>query len=232
MGKRAVKHLEMIFLGAMLSVGAFMVSSVLLGNTNPFSLDSLNTVSRPFEDAPKFTLAERNEFVEEQKELAGYDELSPAAQETWKNVAAVLYGKLGAYQLRFELTDDPEKNCAWSNGREGGCYHQGGPFDRMIFISPNIDKPNAEFITYHEYSHYLQDREGHELSPQELQGHTRFSANKECDADLRALQLRGSWVPGFELQCLKTGLLSNELTLENLPHLEAQLKAKIHPRTR
>jgi len=229
--KRLVTAVEYVVISVLLSVLAFVMTSMISGNGNPLGfqnpLAATNLVAAraPFADAPKLTEAQKVSFVQGQRAAAGYDGLSANGKATWDTVASVLYGKLGAYQLHFELTDDPAKNCAQlMHHSQGGCYQQGGSYDKMIYISPDIDEPNAEFISYHEYSHYLQDREGHALGSEGLKKHTRFSADPECDADLRALQLRGSWVPGFEHQCLADGFTVDQLTLENLPNLEAQLK--------
>jgi len=161
------------------------------------------------------TVEEEDTFLKARMMEVSYDHQSPAYQATWNTVSTTLYRELGAYDLRFELTDDPAKNCgAALYDVPGGCYHSGGAYDRMIFVSPEGIEPEAlKFITAHEYSHHLQYTEGG----------TRYSANLECDADLRALELRGAWVPGFERQCLAAGMDISELTLENLPKLEAQL---------
>jgi len=204
--------------------GPAIASAVLSGNPNPFELQSASSARTPFVESPKLTPGEEGHFIEEQKHYGNYENLSANGKQTWNIVADVLYKHLHAYELRFELSDDPTKNCAQIvHHNQGGCYQQGGQFDKMIFVSPDIDELNAEFIAYHEYSHYLQDREGDKL---------RFSSNKECDADLRALQLLGSWVPGFQYQCLQAGFTMDQLTLENLPNLEVQLKETAHSRNR
>lgn len=234
MAKRILRSIELGVSSILLSVLGFAICYMVLGGVGPLELlTPTQTVRTPFAVAPKLDLSEETKFIDDQRSSSNYMELSANGKATWETVAGVLYGKLKAYDLRFELTDDPAKNCAQIvHHNQGGCYQQGGQYDRMIFISPDIDTPNAEFIAYHEYSHYLQDREGYALHPKELKKHTKFAANTECDADLRALQLRGSWVPGFEYQCLQAGFTMEELTLENLPNLEAQLKANSFPRTR
>ena len=158
-------------------------------------------------------LEDREQLISSFAEDAGYEDLSPEAQQTWTVAADVLYGELGAYDVPFELTDDPAKNCAVKiHGRQGGCYHPGGTYAGMIFLSPGLTEEQASFIAYHEYAHHLQRLQGGEG--------TRFVANRECDADLRALELRGSWVEGFEHQCLAIGMVKSQLTLDNLPNLE------------
>lgn len=232
--KRILHHIGVAVSSILLSVLTFGVCYLVLGGANPLDLFSpTQTVRAPFAVAPTLSPEKQTEFIDSERTSSNYMELSANGKATWETVAGVLYGKLGAYDLHFELTDDPAKNCAQIvHHNKGGCYQQGGQYDRMIFISPDIDEPNAEFIAYHEYSHYLQDREGYALNPSALKKHARFSADMECDADLRALQLRGSWVPGFEYQCRKAGFTMEQLTLENLPNLEAQLKETTHSRDR
>lgn len=230
--KRILQGIKLGLFSILLSLLGFAICYTVLGGVSPLELlSSTQAVRAPFTPSPALSAAEQTDFVNEQRSESNYMDLSANGKQTWETVAEVLYGKLGAYELRFELTDDPAKNCAQIvHHNQGGCYQQGGQYDRMIFISPDIDEPNAEFIAYHEYSHYLQDRESYALDSTELKKHLRFSADIECDADLRALQLRGAWVPGFEQQCLKAGFTMDQLTLENLPNLEAQLKDAKPPR--
>lgn len=207
-----------------IAAGSVIASAYLSGNPNPFELQSASPARAPFVDSPKLTASEEKSFIDEQRHYGGYESLSANGKQTWNIVSDVLYKRFHAYELRFELSDDPAKNCAQTvHHNQGGCYQQGGQFDKMIFVSPEIDAPNAEFIAYHEYSHYLQDREGDKL---------RFSSDKECDADLRALELLGSWVPGFQYQCLQSGFTIDQLTVENLPKLAEQLKAESLAKTR
>jgi len=220
--KLARRTLNLISLSVAGSILAFFVSGFFL--ENPQLLDptrsmgggvsngySLYAGSTP---APQGD-AEQEAFISERALEISYDSQTPAYQATWDTVADTLYRKIGAYDLRFELTDDPQKNCGSATYQTpGGCYHSGGVYDRMIFISPDgIGEDALDFITFHEYSHHLQHSEGG----------TRFSPDTECDADLRALDLRGSWAPGFEHQCLALGMDRSELTFENLPNLESQL---------
>jgi len=199
-----------------IAAGSVIASAYLSGNPNPFELQSASPARAAFVKPPKLTASEEEQFIEEQRHYGNYENLSANGKQTWNIVSDVLYKRLHAYELRFELSDDPAKNCAQIvHHNQGGCYQQGGQFDKMIFVSPDIDELNARFIAYHEYSHYLQDREGNKL---------RFSSNKECDADLWALELLGSWVPGFEHQCLQAGFTIDELTVENLPKLEEARK--------
>jgi len=195
-------------------VGFFLENPQLLNPTQSYSVANGYSLYAGATQAPRGT-AEEEAFIAERAKEISYDSHTATYQATWDTVANTLYRKIGAYDLRFELTDDPVKNCgAAVYDTLGGCYHSGGAYDRMIFISPEgIGEDALDFIAYHEYSHHLQHSEGG----------TRFSPDTECDADLRALQLRGSFAPGFEHQCLALGMDASELTLDNLPVLEAQL---------
>lgn len=198
-----------------LSVLAYFLWSALLGNYGLWGSNT-NSYTAAAAAAPKPQgTAEQQAFLADRAVEADYDSLSPAAQATWDTVANTLYTKIGAYDLRFQLTDNHLMNCSINSpSARGGCYHTGGNYDRMIFISPEgINEDALDYITYHEYSHHLQH----------MEGGTRFSPDTECDADLRALDLRGSFAPGFEHQCLAFGMDASELTLKNLPNLEAQL---------
>lgn len=194
--------------------GAFFGTSALINPANPLPFGVVAEAA-PLELTP----AQIERFIEEQAAEAGYENFSDRARATWDIVADVLYRRLGAYELQFELTDDPIKNCAQTvHGSQGGCYHTGGEYQNMIFISPGIDERNAEFIAYHEYSHHLQH----------LEGGTRFVEDIECDADLRAAELFGGWnLHGFKKQCLDFGLSEDQIFyVDDFAILEAKLAEK------
>lgn len=201
------------------AVGTFAVAGAIFGisalidpaNRIPF-------VSTAYAAPPELASAEVEKLIEERAEAADYSKLPDQSRATWDIVANVLYRELAAYDLHFELTDDPVKNCARGKlDLPGGCYHTGGEYDTMIFISPEVDAPNAEFIGYHEYSHHLQH----------IEGGTRFVEDIECDADLRAAELMGGWSHRvFQRQCDAAGLSPEDMALENLPNLEAELTEK------
>lgn len=190
---------------------------VVFYNFNYLVPTSADAVSNTAAVPPKLTEKQVDELIAAEQIDAGYSSLSPEARATWNGVATTLYRKLKAYNLRFELTNDPEKNCSQKESElPGGCYHSGGAYDQMIFISPEGIGPDAlDFIVFHEYSHHLQ----------QLDGGNRFSSNKECDADLRALELRGSFSPGVKDQCAATGMDTSKITPKSLPGLEAKFAA-------
>lgn len=200
--------------GTFAVAGAFFGTSAIIDPANPIPF-----VSTAYAAPVALASAEVEELIDDRAESASYAELSSQAQATWDIVADVLYRKLGAYDLRFELTDDPDKNCAQGKLKlEGGCYHTGGEYDTMIFVSPGIDATNAEFIAYHEYSHHLQ----------RIEGGTRFVEDIECDADMRAAELLGGWPAGdFKRQCRAAGISEDQIFyVEDFADFEAKLAEK------
>lgn len=200
-------------IGTFAVAGAFFGTSAIIDPANPIPF-----VSVAYAVPDELASAEVEQLIEERAKEANYSALSEQAQVTWEIVADALYRDLGAYNLHFELTDDPVKNCARGKlNLPGGCYHKGGKYDTMIFVSPEVDALNAEFIGYHEYSHHLQH----------IEGSIRFVEDIECDADLRATELIGGWFhEGFQRQCEAAGLSPEDMALENLPILEAELIEK------
>lgn len=165
-------------------------------------------------------------FIADRAEEDGFSEMSEEEQSTWSIVANVLYRELEAYDLKFELTDDPAKNCAVKlYDVQGGCYHSmmtdadsGEPLGPRVYISPGLTPISAEYVTFHEFAHHRQMIEG-DGSREGMA--TRFVDDIECDADLRAVELRGEWVDGFQKQCIALGYTAEEVAVEELPGLRA-----------
>lgn len=203
--------LKLTLIGSLTAAAAFVGSSALIGN--PIGLPDFGADSAV---AAPLSSEEQADFIAAKATEANYEELSESEQENWDTVASVIYGKLGAYDLSFELTDEESKNCAWAQYQlPGGCYHWGGKYDTMIFVSPGVNSIDADFIAYHEYAHHLQRTEGG----------NRFVEDLECDANLRALELKGSWAGGYQRVCLDLGYTDGEISLANLPVLEAEYAA-------
>lgn len=126
--------------------------------------------------------------------------------------SGTLAERIEADDVEIVYTDDPELNCAATEGEDGaigqgGCVYMGTTPERM-FVSKDMSEADLTYVLVHEYAHILQARGAWPVGGASATG--MGGLDSECWADAYAAS---QGVPYEQLHYIKTCVFPGGLSL-------------------
>lgn len=144
------------------------------------------------------------------------DQTVPQSQGAAALDSGTLAERIEADDVEIVYTDDPELNCAATEGEDGtvgqgGCVYMGTTPERM-FVSKDMSEADLTYVLVHEYAHILQARGAWPVGGASATG--MGGLDSECWADAYAAS---QGVPYEQLHYIKTCVFPGGLSLPTAP---------------